>query len=786
MLLPIALAVALQTGAPPQRSAHADTTPPIDTAAAARADSVRDAVHRHAHRVALTRALVASAYRDGRARSLITRARAARFRQDSSLFSYDATSKQRMTVGLSFRSAGRERMLFRSEGASRVRWQQGSGVRIDVIAARTAFPMLFPGARVLTDMFDDEAIPYFPGREGLFPLAGVRSVTQTGEGVFIHPLDHDAEAYYQYETGDSVVFRLPDGSRIRLREVKVIAREPRPDVVVGSLWFDVASAHLVRAVFRPAAPWDIVRYVKEEDSTAFDDVPRFVRPLIFPMVANVEAFTVEYGLHDQRWWLPRLQTVQGRVRAGFTHASFSLEESFRYTVVNGPDSLPPIIATAAESDSARRAAFRAHRDSIRLARRSHHGHESDDDDFRGLDCPRGDTLVETRLRYHGTLPVAIHVPCDTAALLHSPELPGSIYASGEETFDLAERDQLVKSLTLSLQPAWHPLAPTVHYGLDRGLIRYNRVEGLSLGVNVEQVFGAGLVGEATARIGTADLSPNAELEVHRSNGRRTVGLAVYRRLVSASDWGDPFSFGSSVSAFLFGRDDGSYYRSWGAELTGVRQSGAQLSWRLFAERQGNAPVETNVSLPNALHDHEFIPNVEAAPASAFGASLAFRDAYGLDPRGWRLQLDTRAEGATGTFDYARGALDATLSHSLGPRLDGALTASGGTSGGHLPPQRFWYLGGPQTVRGQDAGTRAGNAYWFGRAEVGYAVVAARPTLFFDIGWAGNRDDWAHPGRPITGAGAGASFLDGLMRFDVARGIHSDNGWRVDFYLDARF
>jgi hemolysin activation/secretion protein len=196
-------------------------------------------------------------------------------------------------------------------------------------------------------------------------------------------------------------------------------------------------------------------------------------------------------------------------------------------------------------------------------------------------------------------------------------------------------------------------------------------------------------------------------------------------------------------------------------------------------------VRTNVNLPNAFGDHPFRANILAERASQFGASLSFVDTYGLDARSWRLSLGLRAEGAGGTFDYGRGALDATLSHPLGGRLDGSLTASAGTSAGHVPVQRLWYLGGLETVRGQPPGASAGNAYWLGRAELAYGTRVARPTLFFDLGWAGDRHDWSRPGRPLSGAGVGASFLDGLMRLDIAKGITPRRGVRVDFYVTAR-
>jgi hemolysin activation/secretion protein len=91
-----------------------------------------------------------------------------------------------------------------------------------------------------------------------------------------------------------------------------------------------------------------------------------------------------------------------------------------------------------------------------------------------------------------------------------------------------------------------------------------------------------------------------------------------------------------------------------------------------------------------------------------------------------------------------------------------------------------------TVRGQLAGTAAGDAFWLARAELGTSVVSVRPVVFYDVGWAGDRSDWQHPGRPLSGAGVGASFMDGLIRFDLARGIYPRDQFRADIYLEARF
>jgi hypothetical protein len=305
-------------------------------------------------------------------------------------------------------------------------------------------------------------------------------------------------------------------------------------------------------------------------------------------------------------------------------------------------------------------------------------------------------------------------------------------------------------------------------------------------VLVESTLGRGYTADASARIGIADWQPNVEGHLRRSDGTRSYALGVYRKLESANDWGEPLSVGSSIAALLWSHDEGFYFRGWGAELTSKSEQDGTIAWRLFAERQGDAEQHTNFSLRHLLGGSGFVPNIRAADATVVGLGASFHDTYGLDPEGLRATLDARAEGGAGTYDYGRGALEGTVTRGLGAHLDGAFTASAGSSAGTVPVQRFWFLGGVETVRGQEPGTAAGNAYWLGRVEVGRSFVAVRPTLFFDLGWAGDRRDWAHPGRPISGAGVGISALDGLVRLDFAHGINPSHALRVDFYTQARF
>lgn len=751
----------------------------------------------------------ASAFGDAGARAMLARAREARLQQDSALRAYDAMSYGRISVGMAMGKVGRERLLYRSESASRVRWSRERGVWIEVMGQRRALPMIPQDAKedrkeLLREAGDMSAIPYFPGSETLF-IGGpqVRRAARPGkaeeDGIFaVHPLGDGAEAYYTYESGDSASFRLPTGRVVRIREVRVRPRESKWNVVVGSLWFDADRGTLVRAAYRMAEPLDIWVTVAEEEPEDAKDL-KWVKRLITPMKAQVRAIAVEYGLHEGRFWLPRLQYAEGDAQAGFVHVPFTMEQTFRYASVNGVDSIPAItIAERPEElpgvDTMSAAARRAWRDSVRAARRT-----------AGDTMPRGngvsaacDTsttgfVVHSRYRYGDTrLPVAVRVPCNVQQLSASPELPPSIYDPGAEVFGVREREALIaQAISLGAQPAFGFQPPQVRSGID--YLRYNRIEGLSVGAEVQQAFGAGYEASLVARVGLADRDPSVELFGRRSDLLRTVRLGGYHRLVPVVDRGNPLSLGSSLSAMLWGRDEGFYYRGTGVELGWLRDrgTGGQLDLKLFGERQATAWVRTRRALVGSTGTPW---NVESQEGWYGGSALRWSGSQGLDPLGFRLLRDVRLEGgarpgSSGT-GYGRAAADLTLSHGIGWLLGRqgvmAVTAAGGTSVGHLPTQRWWYLGGLQTVRGQPPGRARGDAYWLGRAELGWELKLIRPTVFGDIGWAGDRRDIASPGRPLSGVGVGGSFMDGMIRLDAARGIYPGKQVRVDLSLESRF
>lgn len=746
------------------------------------------------NRVAPTEEQLRNAFKDVPARDLLLRAREARLQQDSMLLAYDVKSYQRMSVGMSLRETARERLAFRTENAARVRWSRATGAHVEMLGARSAAPII-AGLKDSTmeldedpDLNDMMAIPYYPGKDELwlFEMIGNNSDDE-GRAMLVHPVAEGSEAYFTFATGDSVLMTLPDGKKITLREIRVIPREARWNLVVGSFWFETERAHLVRAVMRFSAPMDIWETAEAEDSTARDDVPFAVRGFLSPMKAEVTAVTIEYGLLNQRFWLPRTQGAEGYARVSFMRVPFNIEERYRYESVNGLDTLPVIPAPrhvtaqifldslkAAGMDSvARRAAMKAYRlerDSVAKA-----------DKVR--QCATGQSYVEYRRRYDGSLPLAVEIPCDARKLATSSELPASIYDPGEELFGAKERDELMQALDFGLQPSWSPQAPTLAWGL--AYTRFNRVEGFGSGVLGSVTLGKGYTASLLARGSLADAQLNGEFTLARSNGRRDLRGTVYRRLAVSSDFGDPLSFGSSLGSMLYARDEGFYHRTWGGELAGERPLRGGLQWRLFAEQQFNAPVATRWSLFGGANDDRFLGNIVADQGWLYGAGARWRGSHGLDPLGWRVSGDLRLEGAAGDFAYGRAFLETTLSRGIGP-LAASLTGSAGTTTGTVPAQRHFFLGGLQSVRGQSPGTGYGQAFWLGRLEIGANNAAVRPVVFGDLGWAGARDSWGQVGRPMSGVGVGMSFLDGLFRIDAARGLYPRVQTRIDLSVEARF
>jgi hypothetical protein len=784
-----------------------------------------------------------SAFSSPEARAVFERAREARERQDSALKAYRATTTQRMSVHLGARRLGLEKLLFQGDNVAQISWRRDVGVRVRPVGSRMTVPM---ASDVSGDFVSAVSIPYFPGREQLwFPSSDFGRVkTEVDDRDIIHPLARGAERWYRYDTGDSADITLPDGKVIKLRELRITARKPDWRTFVGSFWFDRDGGQLVRAAYRLATDIDIwgvasnevkrdnaenatlapVRdsvlrarlprelFIKDSTqrakaaeaarkgaATNDEDVPVWVSATMRPMRAKLDAITVEYALYKGKFWLPRAHSATASADVMFMRIPFRLDEKFTYEDVDGDftlATLPPArnrfeagagrdstnvdldngVEVSVSAGGKRRVlSDSAKRDSLERARYG-----------RGkvTQCRTDSTWTKVEERYERSLRIAYDMPCTMETLAQSSALPAET-VSDEELFDLRSAEQLANALGMGLQVPWAPQRPTVRVGSD--LLRYNRVEGLSAGVEVKQVLGAGYSLRGVGRIGHADLHANGELSLLRSNGARTINASVFHRLNAMNpEWAGALTLGTSLPALLYGRDEGFYYRSYGFELGEKReQRKGAFEYRFFLERQwtaGDTSVVNTFSLARLTNGARFRENLLSEPGAFTGVSANWSRMLVERPRGVRLTAIARAEAATGTFEYARGSVESTASRRVGP-FSAALTGSIGSSLGRVPFQRGYAIGGLRTVRGQLPGTQQGDAFWFSRAEVGTGSGAVRPVAFFDVGWAGSRKTFGQI-QPQRGAGVGLGFLDGLFRLDLARGLYPNKRWRFDLYLEA--
>lgn len=406
---------------------------------------------RPARRDSVTAELERTAFKDAGARELLLRARVARLQQDSTLQSYDAKTHQRISVGLGFRAIGRDRMLMRSEVASRVRWSRNGGAIVDITGQRSAAPAFGGKSDGDIDLDITSPVPYYPGREALWIGGSDLARAEVDDRELVHPIATGSEAYYRYASGDSLIFTLPDGGRITLRELRVEPRRPEWRLSVGSFWFDASTGQLVRAVYRFSAPMDIWAVAKEESRRAKedpsrgggmtdlrdleddDDIPGWVRGMMSPLKANLEAVTIEYGLYGGRFWLPRTQYAVAHAQAGFMRVPVRIEESFDYASVNGPEVFPVVgpppkslrdSLFPGDSGSWRNLSPEDRRERTRAIARAAAGRAAERARQKERECAESGSWTRDYERHDGALRMAIRVPCDTTVLATSPDLPG--------------------------------------------------------------------------------------------------------------------------------------------------------------------------------------------------------------------------------------------------------------------------------------------------------------------------------------------------------------------------
>lgn len=720
----------------------------------------------------------ADSYADSATADLVAHARAARERNERLVTMYTARASQRIGVGI--RALSRDRMLYRQELVAKITWRRDSVSTVEAIGAREGVPVAMRKDQVpsslrgdLSDLVLDPASDYLK----------VFGMGDPNDGGFVYPLRDGGERDYRFAVGGTTTIGLPDGRKVRLVALAVIPRRADWKLMSGTLWFDADTYGLVRAAFRPARPFELRRDLEPQDQ---EDIPAWVNAS-----GEVRFITLEYALYEGRWWMPRYVAIDGVGSMGsWLDVPLRIERVYDDYEVEG--------GTPPDPNSTFRPAGRARnlaRDGSVIPQEEM---ERRADSVRTLvaacrDSVQSDLPVDADARTRRAASrecrravdpgvLAVIVPDDTLALLASDQLGPPILDMG----DLISEDEI-----RSLQGAIGAIPDRpweTHLELPRGLgsllqrARYNRIEALSLGLGGRLEFGKFRL-DGIGRIGLADGEPNGELGLVRERVDSRLALTAYRRLATATPENHPFGAVNSFMALFAGRDDGEYFRGHGLELTLSRPGQTGWDARLYHEWQRPADVETSASLPRLFDgDRTFRPNIVAERATQTGAALSLRTGRPLS-RSVSLGVEARVAGETGDFDFGKGSLTLRAAVIPGGPLAGGITLAAGTSVGAVPVQSAFFLGGAGSLRGYDGGAARGEAFWLGRLEVGNAFPAVRLIAFTDIGWAGARADFGH-GRALAGAGIGASFLDGLVRIDLARALKAPTGTRLEIYLDG--
>jgi len=724
-------------------------------------------------------AAVSDTFGDADVRALVQTAREARGRAEEGLESFDGRMWERIYVGFDAPGFRRERGLYTQERVARIRWEREGERTVRWEAARRDVPVAGLSSDESESMADGLARSL--AREGappplLFEPGSDRLTFGTGEWA-LHPLADTAGLHYRYHSGDTLRIVLPEDRRqLTLAEVRVEPRRAEFRLLAASLWFDLATGALVRSVYRPSRPFDL----ELEDPDGASDVPRLLRPIR----AEIRLISVDHSLHDFRWWIPRRFSFEGEGQVGrLARFPVTMEWTVSEVLVNQeppgdlvPDPLPEgwTLRRGDGADADGEEGEEASGDTASPAGVQPRGERED------LPGEGGDQEF-TEPPAKSVLVVVVPTGAELGA---GPGLTGR--SGGEAGAFRAEELRELEASVRQLFPPSTTLRPTLQWGLQGGLSRFNRVEGLASGVSARVDLPGGRELRGEVRAGISALPPTGEIALRSGVPRERSTVAVYRRLVGSSEWEDPHTLTSSLSSLVVGDGPTPLHRAWGGEAVWDRQFGRLTRrTRLFAERQGPAEAGTDFHLLGIFDHRPLSPVPPVDPGDYLGLVVEHRWHSEVDPRQIRFFVGSHLEGAIGALDYLRARANGGMTLPLGDRWGSAVEFGAGWGSPRLPLQRSFFPGGPEGYRGGRVGERVGRSFWLTRAEVGRGFPGARLVAFGDL----LRMDPFGTGTPSPvdlAAGMGVSFLDGLARLEVGRRVSGSGPWRIHAYLDGLF
>ena len=695
-------------------------------------------------------------FADRRTEALILEAIQRHEAQDGRVTDYAARFRYRLSFGLGRRRWSRIPNAAVEELEGQVQWATPNDLRVDILGRRAA-------AR-------DSELSLTSGleRPWFVPRALPDSIRVFGNDLpprpALHPLSRDGPLWYSYRLTDSVQFVTSDGHRVRLLAIEVLPRRTGGSLVAGRLWLDQESLDVVRITFRFVGE---KLWLDSSDEASDDKGARWVNR-VANRILTLNA-DLEYALQDQRYWMPYRQVVSGRVELpwfGELVIPFEATTTFEDYQVNtgravvfqlaSPDSVEA--DTGSSADSARSIERRRRR---RDPDSGEHGSERD---------------VAGRWN-HGRYEIH-QAPGDSLAAYRdwgdSLVLADDPIEAGETRLVEADLERLSYDL-----PA--ELTGRQTHGLtwDRltDIFRYNRVQGLAPGLGYRVVLpGDGFTTlQADLRFGLSDHRLVGGLTAVREAPGARWTFAAYRELRSS----DPFnrsSFGRSLDAIFAAHDDADYFLATGGRVTreGSAGMGLELVTTLSIDEERSVRRQAHSAVNDALGGSGVFPdNPPVAEGTFLGGSVELQ--HRLFRSRWTLGAELLANTNHATLRGFASWSSALWRGRVSPRLS---VRTGLTSRDPLPQQAF-QIGGLESVRGFDYGTRRGAAFWTAQLDWPLTSGLVQPMFFADVGQAAPASQlFSSP--TIAGGGAGLSLLGGLLQFDLSHPITSNGaGFRFD-------
>jgi hypothetical protein len=706
-----------------------------------------------------------SPYADSATAALIGRARERHRQQDAAVHDYHATLRTRLDVDLGRGGFARFVPIAVEEQESELSWQAPNDVKVVTVGRR--YRTAFRNGQINSSWTRPWFVPRFLG-DSIRLLSG----EDFPDRAAVHPLSSGADAYYRYAISDSVTLSLP-GRTVRAIGVRVTPTRADASLIAGELWLDERTAETVRLsfVFIGKRLW-----VDSIGPTRRDTARADRNDALVQRILRVSA-DLEYGLYEQRYWLPFRQAVTLDIELPWFKnlvVPVHFITTFRGVRVNDN---PPISFTVLPPDTTQRSARRRRGDVTRRCGPSvAMGARAEKEDSQGRGCTTVGSWPGGRYE--------MDVPPDSTLLSYggwTDSLRFDLSAADAERLSALRADVLG---SLERLPDSLTGRPRLALAFDRftDMWRYNRAEGTSLGAGYEWRPGPPFFSlMAKARYAFTDARLQALLALRRDGPASRLEATAFREMRDADPLAPGLTFANSFDALWFARDDGDYVFVEGGELRFQRPLGrvADLTLQARFGRESAPRRLARDGLNDLLGgDGRFAPNGPVLPGSYWVAGAEFGG--GTRAFSWRAG----AEATVGTRAHGRGWVSVTGRGRRARGLD--LTASGwlGAGVGDSIPQREFRLGGSKTLRGYPAGSLRGTSAWAVGLDVGLTGRALAPVVFADAGQRAPRG-LRFAGEPAFSFGAGVSLLEGLIRLDAARPVAPAASWIVRLLIGAR-